>query len=182
MRTLQTPRLVLEPQVEAHAEQMFEVLRDPALHTFEGQPPASQDWLRERFARLESRHSPDGSEVWLNWVLRRPGQGLIGYVQATLTAPGPAAIAYVLHSASWGQGLASEAVRRMILELQEAYGAPPLFAVLKTANLRSSALLQRLGFGPAAPDQTFTVCDADESVWVGPPGPDLGESPRRDPE
>ena len=70
--------------------------------------------LRERFAKLETRRSGDGREQWLNWVLRRRSGELIGYVQATVRGDGQAFIAYVLGSAHWGQGLASEAVAAVL--------------------------------------------------------------------
>ncbi len=80
--------LALEPQTATHAAEMFEVLGDPALCEYENEPPASLAWLRARYERLESRHSPDGREEWLNWVVRLPGSGLGGYVQATVGEDG----------------------------------------------------------------------------------------------
>jgi RimJ/RimL family protein N-acetyltransferase len=67
-------------------------------------------------------------------------------------ANGHAAIAYELASAWWGRGLASEAVRAVIGELVQRYGARSLGAVLKRDNQRSLRLLQRLGFTLASPD------------------------------
>ena len=93
--------LVLEPQLAVHAAQMFEVLSDPAIYEFENTPPVSAASLAERFARLESRVSPDRTEQWLNWVIRLPTGALAGYVQATIAADGTAHIAYELGSAFW---------------------------------------------------------------------------------
>lgn len=157
MRVLRSPRLVLEPQREAHAHAMHEVLRDPAIYAFEGAPPASLDALRERFRRLESRASGDGAEQWLNWVVRLADGPCIGYVQATV-AGDRAAIAYVFASAHWGQGYAREAVLAMIAELAQAYGVRELTAVLKTANARSRRLLESIAFEPSDGE-----ADADES-------------------
>jgi RimJ/RimL family protein N-acetyltransferase len=151
MRRIATATVVLEPQVAGHAEEMFAVLSDPAIYAHENEPPPSVEWLRARFARLESRRSPRGDEQWLNWVLREPRGGLVGYVQATVHADGRAAIAYVLSSAHWGRGLARAAIEAMIGELEERHGASRLTAVLKRANLRSLRLLERLGFAPADP-------------------------------
>ena len=55
MRALQSPRLMLEPQTALHAPAMFELLSDPAIYTYENQPPASLDALTQRFQRLESQ-------------------------------------------------------------------------------------------------------------------------------
>jgi len=153
MRIIQTPALKLEPQVAAHADEMFVVLSDPAIYEYEHEPPTSAHQLRARFTALESRQSPDGQELWLNWVIRLPTSELIGYVQATLRPGGKAAIAYELSSAYWGQGLARQAVQAMIAELAEHYEVRHLFAVLKRANLRSLHLLERLGFSLSPPEE-----------------------------
>jgi RimJ/RimL family protein N-acetyltransferase len=128
-------------------------LCDPAIYTYENAPPPSLEGLRERYARLESRISPDGEEIWLNWVIRLPSSALIGYVQATLRPHGLAAIAYELHSDFWGQGLAHEAVQAMLGEVAQRYGVRHLLALLKRRNLRSRRLLDRLGFGLASADE-----------------------------
>jgi RimJ/RimL family protein N-acetyltransferase len=150
MRTLAAERLTLEPQTAAHADEMFVVLGDPAIYEFENEPPRSPEWLRERFARLETRRSPDGREQWLNWVVRLPASGLIGYVQATVRANGEAAVAYELASAHWGRGYAREAILAMIAELAAHHGVRRLTAVFKRGNARSRRLLERLDFASAS--------------------------------
>lgn len=164
MRRLDTPRLRLHPQTAAHAEAMFVVLGDPAIYEFENAPPASVEALRERYARLESRWSPDGREEWLNWVIELDG-ALIGFVQATVQASGTAAIAYELASAHWGRGHAGESVTAMIGELVARYGVVRLHAVGKQGNERSLRLLRRLGFTPAsAPRVAEAGIEPDE--WL----------------
>jgi ribosomal-protein-alanine N-acetyltransferase len=176
MRFLVAGLLVLEPQVVGHAEAMFEVLRDPELYAFEGEPPASPDAVRERFRRLESRRSPDATELWLNWVLRpAPRDAPVGYVQATVRGDGRAAIAYVLAPSHWGRGLASRAVETMLAELAAEHGVRRATAVLKVANLRSLRLLQRLQFTPAsAALSDLLALDDDEIAMeraLAPPTP-----------
>ena len=164
MRTLQTPRLTLEPQLAAHAEAMFAVLSDPAIYQYEHAPPASIQALRERYAYLEGRRSPDGTQQWLNWVVRlRPSAELTGYVQATVHADHRAAVAYEFASAFWHRGIASEAVRAMIDELVASHGVERLTAVLKARNQRSRRLLERLGFMAAsAAERAAAQVDVDE--------------------
>jgi RimJ/RimL family protein N-acetyltransferase len=149
MRTIDADVVTLEPQTVQHADEMFAVLRDPAIYEYENQPPASVEWLRARFEKLESRRSADGTEQWLNWVVRLAGAGLIGYVQATVRADGSAAIAYELSSAHWGRGLARRATEAMLGELVERYRVTKFSAVAKRENSRSIRLLTRLGFAPA---------------------------------
>ena len=153
MHVVESTQLRLEPQVVAHAEEMFVVLSDPAIYEYENEPPTSLEWLRARFAKLESRQSSDGQEQWLNWVIRLPTSELIGYVQATVYSNGCSAIAYELSSAYWGRGLASQAVQAMIGELVEHYGVRKLSAVFKRENRRSERLLERLGFSLASPEE-----------------------------
>jgi [ribosomal protein S5]-alanine N-acetyltransferase len=149
MNTLRAGDLTLEPQYAAHAAKMFVVLSDPALYEYELEPPASEEWLRGRFAKLESRQSPDGRERWLNWVIRLDGGPPIGYVQATVQEDCSACIAYVLSSTHWGRGIAGRAVEAMNDELVREYGVQSLYAVLKEDNARSRRLLERLGFAPS---------------------------------
>ena len=167
MRVVEISELRLEPQTADHADEMFIVLSDPAIYEYENTPPESPTWLRDRFLRLESRQSADGSEAWLNWVIRLPNQRLIGYVQASVYADGRAAIAYILNSAHRGRGLARRAVQAMIAELAAQHQARSFSAVLKRQNFRSSGLLKRLGFTLANAEQSALFeCEADELAYV----------------
>lgn len=146
MNTLVVGGLRLEPQVAAHAAAMFEVLSDPAIYEFENRPPASREWLEDRYRRLETRRSADGSEQWLNWVVRLADGRLAGYVQATVRRDGLALVACELASRHWRRGIATAAVGAMLRELAATYGVSVCAAVLKARNVRSRALLQRLAF------------------------------------
>lgn len=169
MAAIESERLVLEPQVAAHAQAMFDVLSDTAIYQYENEPPSSVEWLRDRFTRLEARLSPDGDQHWLNWVIRLSSGELIGYVQATVYADSRAAIAYILHSRYWGRGLAGEAVEAMIAELRARYHVRMLSAVLKQGNLRSLRLLERLGFSRASAELHATLeAEPDELLMIRP--------------
>jgi RimJ/RimL family protein N-acetyltransferase len=166
LRTLQAPRLVLEPQVAAHADEMFVVLGDPAIYEFENAPPPSAASLRARFTVLEARRSPDGREGWFNWVIRLRSGEAIGYMQATLMPDGSAGIGYELASAYWGRGLAREAALAMIDELFVGHGVTLLTAVAKRANQRSTRLLTRLGFAPARPELLAAAKIEDDELMM----------------
>lgn len=178
MRVIEANGLTLEPQVAAHADEMFAVLSDPAIYEYENEPPQSMEWLRARFARLESRCSDDGQEAWLNWVIRLPCSELIGYVQATVNSSSRAAIAYVLSSKYWGRGLARESVRAMIIELVVHYQVRALTATLKQENFRSVRLLERLGFSMAASElyERFQV-ECGELLFLRAVGADTPSVP-----
>lgn len=151
MKTLVAARCTLEPQVVAHAKDMFAVLSDPAIYEFENAPPFSEAWLAQRYAKLESRTSKDGKERWLNWVIRLPSGELAGFTQATIEQTGIATIAYELGSRFWRQGIGSSAVAAMLAELASGYGVHTYLAVLKARNFRSVALLRHLGFSEGCP-------------------------------
>ena len=167
MRKIEAGPLQLEPQICAHAEEMFEVLSDRAIYEFENEPPPSVEWLRLRFEKLESRQSGDGREKWLNWVIRLPTGELIGYVQASVRPDGSALIAYELASRYWGRGYGPTAVEAMIGELTERYEVTLLRAVAKRQNRRSFSLLRRLGFVPAdAEMEAAAGIDSDEAMMI----------------
>lgn len=164
MRAVTARLCTLEPQVAAHADEMFGVLSDPAIYEFENEPPASLAGLRRRFELLESRGPADGSELWLNWVVRLPDGALAGYVQATVNKAGWAYVAYELNSRHWRQGIGSCAVRAMLDELVAAYGVTMFVAVLKARNVRSRALLHRLAFGLAPDELQVRHRDAEDEI------------------
>ncbi|MEJ6023362.1 GNAT family N-acetyltransferase [Ramlibacter sp. PS4R-6] len=166
MRVVTERGFTLEPQFAAHAPAMFELLSDAAIYEFENEPPASVAALRQRFKRLESRRSPDGSQQWLNWVIRLHSGDVAGYVQATVHGDGRAALAYVLGSRYWGKGIATRAVRAMIGELRAKHGVNDCIAIIKSRNARSSRLLQRLGFLGAGPETRAIALEDDERLFV----------------
>src|SRR4051812_18938496 len=116
---LHTPRLVLEPLLEAHAEPLFAGFADAALYTFlPGDPPATVDALRARFRRLQARAAPDGRDRWLNWASRWRGEGAYaGLVEATVHPDGTADLAYFVFTAHQNRGLGVEAARAVIEHL-----------------------------------------------------------------
>jgi [ribosomal protein S5]-alanine N-acetyltransferase len=145
--TLQTPRFALEPLRASHAAEMFEALSNPAHYTYIPQnPPASLEVLRQRFERLEGRRSPNGNELWLNWAIRVPTGEAAGIVQASGYQDGRASIAYELFAPFQGRGIASEAVRAVLVDLRDRARLTRATALVDTRNAKSIALLERLGF------------------------------------
>ncbi|MBC7954847.1 MAG: GNAT family N-acetyltransferase [Cytophagales bacterium] len=146
--------VTLEPRTRAHAEELFPVLSEARLYDFlDERPPHSVDALRERLARSESRKSPDGSEHWLNWVVRDATGQAAGYVQATVMATLETNVAYFIGSAHWGRGVAYAAVGQMLRLVEAEFGAKRFFVVVERENVRSIRLAARLGFLPASPEQ-----------------------------
>jgi ribosomal-protein-alanine N-acetyltransferase len=144
---LETARLALIPLAQQFADDMYDGLRSPTLYQYVADvPPPSREWLRERYRRLETRRSPDASELWLNWLLHEKMTGrFVGYVQATVKDRS-ASVAYLLFSNAGGVGYAHEAVGRMLLGLERDYGTKEFTATVHVGNRRSIRLLERLGF------------------------------------
>jgi RimJ/RimL family protein N-acetyltransferase len=116
-RPITTSRLDLLPLRVEHAVEMALVLSDPALYTFTGGTPDSEEALRSRYQRLIAG-SPDPAVSWLNWVIRlREEHCLTGTVQATVDSSDDEPIAEIAWSVGtpWqGRGIATEAVGALV--------------------------------------------------------------------
>jgi len=157
---ISTARLELIPLRREHAENLFSVLSDATLYEYTGGvPPASVAELRDRYARLEARHSPDGAELWLNWLLREVATGTsVGWFQATVT-PRYADLAWVV-GASWQRrGYATEAVRALIAWLRRV-GAKVFRAKIHPLHAASQRVAVNVGLL-----RTTETIDG-EDVWV----------------
>lgn len=132
---------------------MFALLTDPRLYEFiPAEPPASLSSLTERYRRLETRQSPDGSQRWLNWVIQPvDDDACLGFVQATIHPQQTADFAFLLGTAFWRRGLAYEASVSALKMLFGNHEATATFAKVDRRNVRSIALLRRLGFHQIEP-------------------------------
>jgi len=128
---------------------MFAALSDPQLYRFiPEKPPLSTAALRQRYRTLQGGTSADGLQLWLNWAIRIVSSDrCVGYVQATIHAGRTADFAYVLASAFWGHGIATEACVAAIDFLETELAVRSLYATVSAENHRSVRLLARLGFG-----------------------------------
>lgn len=147
--SLSTTRLHMEPLRPGHAAEAFPVLNDVRLHTWTGGSPDSPTQLEARYRRQSTGSSPDGTQGWLNWILRRIDDGqLVGTVQATLhrTTAGPleAALAWVIGSAHQGNGYAREGAFAVAGWLR-AQGVTGLVAYIHPRHEASMAVARRLG-------------------------------------
>jgi len=142
-------RLVLEPLRTDHADEMAAVLDDPALYEYTGGAPATAAELRARYSRLEAGLSADGSEGWLNWVVRH-GADAVGFVQATVTRSSDqfdAEVAWVIGSGRQHHGFATEAALLMV-EWLRRQGASSIVAHIHPGHVASAAVARRIGLLP----------------------------------
>ena len=148
-----TERLDLEPVTVHHAAELAPLLNDAALHEFTGGAPLGPAALAARYALLAARRSPDGSQLWGNWVIRVRGTGAAaGTLQATLPAGGPGAgpaeVAWVLARRYQGRGYAAEAARSLVAALQQAGWT--VMAHIHPRHLASQRVARAAGLSPSS--------------------------------
>lgn len=91
---LSSARLDLEPLRVEHADEMAALLDDAALHVFTRGRPSTRAELHAQYRRQVLGRSPDGSQCWLNWVIRSRADGqAIGTVQATVVSEASSLVA-----------------------------------------------------------------------------------------
>ncbi len=109
--TLESERLVLEVLLPRHAARTFALWQDERLYTFMPfEPPTELLSLEERYGKLAARHSPDGSEEWLNWFAREKSNGeYVAQIQVTIGPDSSAHLAYFTFVPHWRRGYGYEA-------------------------------------------------------------------------
>ena len=158
-----TERLRLLPLAVDDAEEMVTVFADERMYEFTGGCPPSLDQLRERYRRLIVGQSADGSEQWLNWVVRLASDDLaVGAMQATVaTDRSWADVAWEIGVPWQGRGVAVEAAQAMVGWLA-ACGVGTVRACVHPDHAASARVAQRAGL-----ERTSEVEDG-EVVWRTP--------------
>lgn len=143
---LETPRLLLEPVNAWHGEPMFAGLKDPQLYIYTSdEPPSSVRALSQHYEQLESRRSPQGDQLWLNWAVLDRVMGYAGHMQATVNPDSTSLVAWRIFTAFQRSGIAAEAAKAMLDHLA-AIGVSAATAFIDTRNTASIHLAERLGF------------------------------------
>ena len=157
-----TERLRLTPLRPEDAQEMFEVMRDPVLGAFTGEPPpASPDALRDRYVAWQAGSS-DGREVWCNWIARRGEDGrAVGHLAATVSGS-TAWLAWIVDAGLQRQGYATEAARAVGTWLRSALDVTVLAASIPAGHEASEGVARNLGLS-----LTDEIMDG-ERVWRGP--------------
>jgi RimJ/RimL family protein N-acetyltransferase len=143
-----TDRLALDPLRVGDAEELAPLLDDPALHTYVGGRPATVVELRERYRRQVAGRSPDGSQCWLNWVVRRSdSRDAVGIVQATITTRhdrSVAEVAWIVAAPHQRRGYVREAAGEMVRWLRQS-GVELVVAPVPPEHAASIAGARALG-------------------------------------
>jgi RimJ/RimL family protein N-acetyltransferase len=137
------PRVQLVPLTVDDAREMAVVLADPAIYAVIGGQPPTESELRARYERQVVGRSADGTEEWLNWVVRVDGAAA-GYVQATVREGSRAEVAWVIGTGWQGRGIATEAARQMLALLRER-GLDSIEASIEPGHTPSERVAERIG-------------------------------------
>ncbi|MEE8870074.1 MAG: GNAT family N-acetyltransferase [Acidipropionibacterium acidipropionici] len=162
---LTTGDLRLEPLRVADAEEMAGVLADESLYRFTGGSAPSLSRLRARYRSQVRGASSDGTQGWLNWVVRVAPDRAAGFVQATLEDHGPvrvASLGWVVGPAWQGRGIATRAAGA-VLGWLASRGVAEFRAYIHPDNAASRRVAAKLGLRP-----TVFVLDG-EVRWVSGP-------------
>ena len=144
---IETERLILEPTTEAHAPLLWPLLQDESLYHFIPQNPPSIEDLKKVYRAWSARKSPDGKEIWLNWVVRLRSSGqYIGQFQSGFDEKNGFSIAYTIGKSYQKQGYATEGMAGVIEFLFLKMNAKSIKSWVDTRNEPSIRLMKRLGF------------------------------------
>ncbi len=156
------PSLTLEPLRVSHAAEMSPVLADPILYEFTGGEPPSLETLRQRYVRQSRGMSPDGTEAWLNWIIRVVDtRTAVGFVQASIrveTVPVTASLAWLIDPTHQGRGYARRA-SSLVIDALRAQGVTEFRASIADGHVASERVATRLGM------RRTEERDDDEAVW-----------------
>ncbi len=153
---LRSPRLLLRPWRDADVAAFADMSADPAVMEFLRpfpDRPACEAWV----ARVRAHWQQHG---FGQWIVEIPGQASFIGVVGLATIPYPAhftpavEIAWRLAPDFWRRGYASEAARAALDYGFNQLGLSEIVAVTVPANLRSRAVMERLGM-TRRPEQDF---------------------------
>ncbi len=149
VETLRGPALVLEPLRVEHAGELAPLLDDSDLHVFTGGAPETLEQLTARYARQVRGRSADGSQQWLNWIVRRADTGeAVGTVQATVfPASSSAELAWVIARSHQHRGFARQAADIMATWLR-GHGIASLLANIHPEHQASAGVARAIGLSP----------------------------------
>ncbi len=138
--------LRLKPIKAVYAQLVFKEFSDSRIYEFIPYPPPSTlEALEERFKKFEEGKSPDGRQIWLNWlVLDKPKNKHVAWLQATVTER-VAEIAYVVFPKYWKMGYGYRSVSLMLKYLSSSFSLSKIRATMSVGNFASIALARKIG-------------------------------------
>lgn len=149
MPQLETERLILRRWRESDREPFAALNADPEVCEFFPVDAFSRDQSDALIGRLEEHFETYGYGCWAVEVKAGPPLiGFVGLLVPTFEAHFTPCveIGWRLARSAWGQGYASEAAREVLRFSFEDAGLEALVSLTTVLNLRSQAVMERIGF------------------------------------
>ncbi|MDA0557841.1 GNAT family N-acetyltransferase [Burkholderia pseudomallei] len=145
--TLETDRLWLRPRVLADLDACIEMDRDPDVTRHIAGPWADPVEHRRFVEHRITRAYPPGLGYWSIFEKARPDRfvGWVLLIPDYVEGGRDVEIGWRLVRASWGRGIASEAVRRVVRHAFETVRLPRIVADIAAANSASLNVARKLG-------------------------------------
>lgn len=147
MSVLETERLILRPRGLEHLEACVAINIDPEVMAYLGPvwPAARQ---RLHLTRQLTRQWPPGLGYWAIFRKAAPDEMLGWALLVPLEGTDEIQLGYRLKRSAWGEGIATEAGRRLVTHGLETLALPGLAAWTHPQNAGSKRVLTKLGFLP----------------------------------
>jgi len=144
---LLTPRLRLRPLLDTDTDALFEVFSDERVMRYWSRPPMREYAEAVQYLAELSTYVKRGDLQ--QWGIELPSEGqIIGTCTLFQVnwAQGRAEIGYILNSRFWRQGIANEALSRLLDHARDDLRLRRIEADVDPRNLASLKCLERLGF------------------------------------
>lgn len=150
MRTLRTSRLILRPVRRDNARELWRLLQEPDLRTYQDLPEVDIAHF-ERMVASRPRALEPGSWGRFEWTISVDGTvEPIGWVSARIgeRATASAEVGYSVLREFRGRGIATEALHGVVEECFIHADVRRIRAYCVPENFASRAVLSRVGFAP----------------------------------
>jgi RimJ/RimL family protein N-acetyltransferase len=140
-----TERLRLTPIGPTHADELWQLYQDPGIAYWAG-PALSRDAARERAAHMAERWRVDGVHKWIAHD-RTTGElvGRGGMSRTELDGMPYLEVGWNVRTPLWGRGYATEIGAEALRFAADVLGATEVVAFTEVHNVRSRAVMERLG-------------------------------------
>jgi len=145
---LTSVRLVLRDLAPTDLDFVAEMLADPVVMRYYPKPLTRAEaagWIE----RQRARYARDGHGLWLvsDQATGHP-VGQVGLLRQDLAAGADWEVGYLLHSAHWHQGYATEAALAVRDYAFRALAPPRVISLIRPENAPSQRVARRLGMEP----------------------------------
>ena len=166
---IKTKRLILEPILVSHANEMAKLLEDSELYTFIPNDPLDLAKLQKKYELWSKRISPDRDEIWLNWAARLTASDeVVGHFQVGVREGTESNLAYTVGLKWQRKGFALEALHAVLKFVNANMDLRVIKAWIDTRNIASIKLVEKIGMqrvGFVQKADHFKGSDSDEFIY-----------------